>query len=105
MEKCQAARPDFVFSSVTLRSNGTNFAFASQGDLSSPTVGACGRCNNCNQRKATKILIVILSIAVLVALVAALPIWPHSRTWSFYPISGIALVILVILYLVWSGRI
>jgi hypothetical protein len=49
-------------------------------------------------------LMAILSIAVLVALVAALPIWPHSRKWGFYPISGIALVILVILYLVWSGR-
>jgi hypothetical protein len=49
-------------------------------------------------------LMAILSIAVLVALVAALPIWPHSRKWGFYPISGVALVILVILYLVWSGR-
>ena len=49
-------------------------------------------------------LIAILSIAVLVALVAALPVWPHSRKWNFYPIGGIALAILVILYLVWSGR-
>ena len=50
------------------------------------------------------VLMAILSIAVLGALVAALPIWPHSRKWGFYPISGIALAILVILYLVWSGR-
>ncbi len=50
------------------------------------------------------ILIAILSIAVLVALVAALPIWPHRRKWNFYPISGVALVILVVLYLVWGGR-
>jgi hypothetical protein len=49
-------------------------------------------------------LMAMLSIAVLVALVAALPIWPHSKKWGFYPISGIALVILVILYFVWSGR-
>lgn len=50
------------------------------------------------------VLMGMLSIAVLVALVAELPIWPHSKKWSFYPISGVAVVILVILYLVWSGR-
>lgn len=50
------------------------------------------------------VLIAVLSVAVLVALVAALPIWPHGRKFSFYPISGVAFVILVILYLVWSGR-
>jgi hypothetical protein len=50
------------------------------------------------------VLMGMLSIAVLVALVAALPIWPHSKNWGFYPISGVALVILVLLYLVWSGR-
>ena len=49
-------------------------------------------------------LMAVLSIFVLIALVGSLPIWPHSKSWSYYPIGGVSLVILIILYLVWSGR-
>ncbi len=49
-------------------------------------------------------MMIILSVVVLVVLVASLPIWPHSKSWSYYPIGGVSLVILIILYLVWSGR-
>jgi hypothetical protein len=47
---------------------------------------------------------VVLPIFVLIALVASLPIWPHSKKWGFYPIAGISAVILIILFLFWSGR-
>jgi hypothetical protein len=46
----------------------------------------------------------ILPIFVLIALVASLPIWPHSKKWSFYPLGGVSLVILIILFLFWTGR-
>ena len=46
----------------------------------------------------------ILPVFLLIALVASLPIWRHSKKWSFYPISGVALVILIILFLFWTGR-
>jgi hypothetical protein len=49
-------------------------------------------------------MMIILSAVVLVVLVASLPIWPHSKNWSYYPIGGVSLVILIILYLVWSGH-
>jgi hypothetical protein len=49
-------------------------------------------------------LMAILSVAVLIALIGSLPIWPHSKKWGFYPISGVSVVILIVLYLVWSGR-
>jgi hypothetical protein len=49
-------------------------------------------------------LMAVLSAVVLVVLVASLPIWPHSKSWGFYPIGGVSMVILIILYLVWSGR-
>jgi hypothetical protein len=50
-------------------------------------------------------LMAALSVVVLVVLVASLPIWPHSKSWGFYPIGGVSLVILIILYLVWTGKI
>ncbi|OPX97765.1 MAG: hypothetical protein A4E62_00683 [Syntrophorhabdus sp. PtaU1.Bin002] len=46
-------------------------------------------------------LATILIIVVLLMLIGALPRWPHSRGWGYYPSGGlgIALVILIILLL------
>ena len=49
-------------------------------------------------------LMAALSAVVLMVLVASLPIWPHSKSWGYYPIGGVSLVILIILYLVWTGK-
>lgn len=49
-------------------------------------------------------LMAVLAVFVLIALVGSLPIWPHSRNWGFYPISGVSVVILIILILVWTSR-
>jgi Protein of unknown function (DUF3309) len=50
------------------------------------------------------LLMLILPVFLLIALVASLPIWPHSKKWGFYPISGVGLVILIMLFLFWTGR-
>jgi hypothetical protein len=49
-------------------------------------------------------LMAVLSVFVLVALVGSLPIWPHSKSWGFGPISGVGLIILIILILFWTGH-
>ncbi len=43
----------------------------------------------------------ILLIVLLVLLIGALPTWPHSRRWGYYPggILGVLLVIVLILIL------
>jgi hypothetical protein len=41
-------------------------------------------------------LMFILTIVVIVALVGSLPIWPHSKNWSYYNIGGISVIILMI---------
>jgi hypothetical protein len=46
----------------------------------------------------------ILPIFLLLALVASLPIWGHNKKWGFYPITGVSLVILIVLFLFWTGR-
>jgi hypothetical protein len=46
----------------------------------------------------------ILPVVVLIAVVGSLPIWQHSKKWGFYPISGVSLIILILLFLFWSGR-
>ena len=49
-------------------------------------------------------LLFVLAVVLIVALVGSLPIWPHSKNWSFYPIGGISLIILIILILLFTGH-
>jgi hypothetical protein len=47
----------------------------------------------------------ILLIVLVLLLLGALPTWPYSNGWGYYPSSGLGLVIIVLLVLVVSGRI
>ena len=49
-------------------------------------------------------LMFMLMIAVIIAAVGSLPIWPHSKNWGFYPISGASVIILIILILLFVHR-
>ena len=41
----------------------------------------------------------ILIIILILVLVGALPTWPHSRSWGYFPSSGLGLVVVVLLIL------
>ena len=41
-----------------------------------------------------------LIVLLVLLLVGALPMWPYSSNWGYYPGSGLGLVLLVILILV-----
>lgn len=47
----------------------------------------------------------ILLIVLIVLLVGALPNWPHSKNWGYYPSGGVGLVVVIILILLLMGRI
>jgi len=46
----------------------------------------------------------LLIIVLLLALIGALPSWPYSREWGYYPSSGLGLVLVVVVVLVLLGR-
>ncbi len=46
----------------------------------------------------------ILIIVLVLALVGALPTWSHSSTWGYFPSGGLGLVLLILLVLVFTGR-
>ena len=46
----------------------------------------------------------ILLIVVVLMLLGAMPTWPHSRGWGYYPSGGLGLVLLVVVILMLSGR-
>ena len=47
----------------------------------------------------------ILIIILILLLIGALPTWPHSRGWGYYPTGGLGLILLIILILILLGRI
>jgi hypothetical protein len=47
----------------------------------------------------------ILLILLVLLLIGALPAWPHSRAWGFYPSGGLGLVLLIVALLLLVGRI
>ena len=47
----------------------------------------------------------ILIVLLILMLLGALPRWPHSRNWGYYPSSGLGLVLVILVALVLLGRI
>jgi len=47
----------------------------------------------------------LLLIILILLLVGALPAWPHSKNWGYYPGSGLGLIVIILLILVLTGRI
>jgi hypothetical protein len=47
----------------------------------------------------------ILIIILVLVLIGALPTWPHSKNWGYYPSGGFGLVLLILLILLLMGRI
>jgi hypothetical protein len=44
-------------------------------------------------------LVTILLVLFVLMLLGALPAWPHSRNWGYYPSSGFGLVAVILLVL------
>ena len=47
----------------------------------------------------------ILLVIVILLLVGALPTWPYSSGWGYYPSGGLGLVLVILLILALLGRI
>jgi hypothetical protein len=46
----------------------------------------------------------ILIIILILLLLGALPTWPHSSSWGYYPSGGLGLILVIIIILVLTGR-
>jgi len=46
----------------------------------------------------------ILLIVLVLILVGALPTWPHSANWGYYPSGGTGLIVIILLVLLLTGR-
>jgi hypothetical protein len=47
----------------------------------------------------------ILIVLLVLLLLGALPTWPYSGSWGYYPSGGLGLVLLIVVILALSGRV
>jgi asparagine N-glycosylation enzyme membrane subunit Stt3 len=47
----------------------------------------------------------ILLVLLVLLLIAALPSWPHSKSWGYYPSGGLGIVFVFVVVLLLMGRI
>jgi len=43
-------------------------------------------------------------VLLVLLLVGALPTWPHSAEWGYYPSGGLGLILLILVILALTGR-
>ena len=60
--------------------------------------------NNENKPKGANMGTILLIILILL-LVGALPAWPYSSGWGYWPSGGLGLIVLIVLVLALMGRV
>jgi len=46
----------------------------------------------------------IVIVVLVLLLVGALPTWPHSASWGYFPSGGLGLILLALVILALTGR-
>jgi len=46
----------------------------------------------------------LLLVLLVVLLIGAVPAWPYSRNWGYFPSGGVGLVVLILIILLLTGR-
>jgi hypothetical protein len=47
----------------------------------------------------------ILLVLLVLFVIGALPTWPHSANWGYYPSGGLGLLLIIVIVLLVTGRI
>jgi hypothetical protein len=50
------------------------------------------------------VLYTVLIVILILLLLGALPTWPYSGGWGYYPSGGLGLVLIIIIILLLIGR-
>jgi hypothetical protein len=67
--------------------------------------GFPSRCTHNAKQREDNMLGTILIVLLILMLIGALPTWPHSRSWGYYPTGGIGLIVVIVVILLLLGRI
>ena len=56
----------------------------------------------CDEKLTMNLIILII---VIILLIGALPTWPYSTGWGYYPSGGLGLILIIVIILLLLGRI
>jgi hypothetical protein len=56
-------------------------------------------------KKELNMIGTVLIVILVLALIGALPTWPHSRSWGYYPTGGLGMILVIVVILLVLGRI
>jgi hypothetical protein len=76
----------------------------STGNFYAEQTFVCVRLSEGNSR-GNIMLSTILIIILILLLLGALPTWPYSSGWGYYPGGGVGLLLVIVLILALMGRI
>ncbi len=48
---------------------------------------------------------VLLFVILVILLIGALPAWPYSQGWGYYPSGGLGLLLVILIVLLLLGRV
>lgn len=54
--------------------------------------------------KEVAMLYTVLLVILILLLLGALPTWPYSAGWGYYPSGGLGLVVIILIILLLAGR-
>jgi len=57
-----------------------------------------------SHKGGTNVLSTILIVILILALIGALPAWPYSSGWGYYPSGGLGIIVLIVIVLLLTGR-
>lgn len=47
----------------------------------------------------------MLLIVLILLLIGAVPTWPYSAGWGYYPSGGVSVILIIVVVLLFAGRI
>jgi hypothetical protein len=56
------------------------------------------------KERGSAMLSTVLIIILILLLIGALPTWPYSTGWGYYPGGGLGLILIIVIILVAAGR-
>jgi hypothetical protein len=59
----------------------------------------------CSDLERKVMLGTVLVVLLVLMLLGALPTWPHSRSWGYYPSGGLGLLLTILVVLLLLGKI
>lgn len=83
-----------------------HYARADASHINDPGVGLAPvtRCQVTFPAQRSESMSTILLIILVLLLIGALPTWPYSTGWGYYPSGGLGLILVIVLVLVLMGR-